>query len=129
LSLGTTRDEFHAELHDVAGLAYSRNVVLVTAAKQPLEGKRHAMQTAAYAFAPEELRRLAAYRSAMIAGFYTDWCPEPASAWCQDLVRISQAHYVDESATYEFSVAEVTRLQAYKAFVSAGVFSDSLEPA
>jgi subtilisin len=31
LSLGTTRQEFHAELHELAELAYSHNVVLVAA--------------------------------------------------------------------------------------------------
>jgi hypothetical protein len=80
-------------------------------------------------FTPHERARLAIYKMAVEARFYTDWCPQPASARCQNLVRIDQICCVDESGMYEFSVAEVARLQAYKAFVSAGVFSDSFEAA
>ena len=60
---------------------------------------------ALYPFTPAERARLAAYRAAVAAGFFTDWRCEPRGS-------------------HPFTAPEVTRLAAYKAAVRAGVYSD-----
>ncbi len=59
-------------------------------------------------FTPAELARLATYRAAVAAGFYTDTLSEPYPA-------------------YRFSAEELARLMVYKAAIAAGFYTDQLD--
>ena len=75
-------------------------------------------------FTTEALARLAAYRAAVTAGFYTDWdgsastTDTEALAWVHD----STAH----PGGYPFTVAELARLERTRQAVAAGYYSEDL---
>jgi hypothetical protein len=78
-------------------------------------------------FTSEELARLAAYRGAVAAGFYTDWdgtATEPdveALAWL--------AHPCQAAGGYPFTPDELVRLEHCRGAVSAGYYSEDLPSA
>jgi hypothetical protein len=78
-----------------------------------------------YAFTPLELARLATYRVAVQAGFFSDWgvvaddTPKDLQVnvkLLDDAVRVPSA----------FTPRELTRLAAYKGAVAAELYSDQL---
>jgi len=77
----------------------------------------------AYSFTKTELERLAVYRSALAAGFYTDSCVGTGDGrdcrldWLAD-------RGVDECP---FSQAELRRMATYKQAVAIGFYTDGLE--
>jgi hypothetical protein len=79
---------------------------------------------APYAFTPAEMTRLATYKAAVAAGFYTDaLSPEAAHV---------ERHQADEALdapaapAYPFTPAELARLAAYRLAVEAGFYSEAV---
>ena len=74
-----------------------------------------------------ELARLAAYRAAVVAGFYTDW---DGSATCTDtevlawLPRVEGVEGADVGAAYPFTAEERVRLEQLRVAFGAGGFAD-----
>ena len=78
-----------------------------------------------YAFTPRELARLATYRAAIQAGFFSDWGVTVGDARKDLRVNVN---LVEDQARLRsvFTPRELTRLAAYKAVVAAGLYSDQL---
>jgi hypothetical protein len=75
------------------------------------------MDTTTHPFTDSELERLSVYRTAVAAGFYSDW---------GETIAPAEAPTVDErpSVDYPFSPAELARLTARRAAVRAGYYSE-----
>jgi hypothetical protein len=71
-------------------------------------------------FTTQELQRLAAYRAAVAAGFYTDWDGSAGSTDTEVLAWLGAA----ESAAYPFTAEERQRLERCRAAVASGAYSD-----
>jgi hypothetical protein len=71
--------------------------------------------TDSYMFTPAELTRLAHYRAAVQAGFYSDAVGRLHGSCGQQSLRAS---------TGAFTFAELARLVAYSGAVAAGLYSD-----
>jgi hypothetical protein len=72
-------------------------------------------QHEAYPFAPEQLARLAWYRAAVQAGFYTDAASSVPTAPADELSALPLAL---------FTRSELSRLVAYRRAVAAGLCSE-----
>jgi hypothetical protein len=76
-------------------------------------------------FTAEELRRLAAYRAAVAADFYTDW---DGSASSTDSAMLAWLLQPRVTVGYPFTPAELARLEHYRAAVAAGYYTEDLPP-
>jgi hypothetical protein len=76
-------------------------------------------------FTTAELQRLAAYRAAVAAGFYTDWDGSTTSTDVETFTRLLQVS-CETNATNEwpFSPSERERLEHYRAAVAAGYYGE-----
>jgi hypothetical protein len=78
----------------------------------------HVTATNAYVFPQAELARLASYRAAVQAGFYTD--AASAATTVDDWPAAAEL----ATAASLFTRAELTRLVAYRCAIGAGLYSD-----
>jgi hypothetical protein len=78
------------------------------------------MWPSSYPFAVEELRRLAAYKAAVEAGFYTDSCGGTA------MREVGQPPSLERGDEACCTQPEPARLAAYRAAVRAGFYTDAL---
>ncbi|HYY88600.1 MAG TPA: hypothetical protein VFA49_07385 [Chloroflexota bacterium] len=85
--------------------------------------------TTTYPFTDQELRRLASYRAAVAAGFYTEW-PRGAQTRRRTDVRLLARLLRPTGGVgvpeYPFSEMELARLEACRAAVAAGYYSDEV---
>jgi hypothetical protein len=79
-----------------------------------------------YAFTERELARLAIYRAAVAAGFYTDACDPVEVATGLDSYALPCEGSTDtpRSEAYFFDAAATERLARYKAAVASGLYND-----
>jgi hypothetical protein len=92
----------------------------------------HLVEGSNSTFTTQELQRLAAYRAAIAAGFYTDWDGSAETTDTETLAWL-RAPAADEpnsnaAAAYPFTDAERLRLERCKAAVAAGYYSDDAPP-
>ena len=78
-------------------------------------------------FTSEELARLAAYRAAVVAGFYTDWDGSTSETDVEALAWL--AHPREGAAGYPFTPDELVRLEGCRNAVAAGYYSEDLPAA
>ena|SRR5579859_3917131 len=86
------------------------------------------MQLVDYAhstFTTQELERLAAYRAAVVAGFYTDWDGSAESTDTEVLAWLADG----DGPTYPFTAEERERLERCRTAFAAGAYGDDLPPA
>jgi hypothetical protein len=74
-------------------------------------------------FTTTELTRLAAYRAAVAAGFYTDWDGSATSTDVEALAWLATAS--DGLSGYPFTPHELAQLERGRAAVQAGYYSDA----
>lgn len=74
-------------------------------------------------FTTHELTRLAAYRAAVAAGFYTDWDGSAASTDVEALAWLGAASAAPGG--YPFTPRELALLERVRAAVAAGYYSDA----
>jgi hypothetical protein len=74
-------------------------------------------------FTTTELTRLAAYRAAVAAGFYTDWDGSATSTDVEALAWLATA--ADALSGYPFTPHELAQLERGRAAVQAGYYSDA----
>jgi hypothetical protein len=78
-------------------------------------------------FTTPELERLAAYRAAVAAGFYTDWDGSTAVLDTALLAWLARtADGAVDAAAYPFTAEERQRLERARAAVASGQYSDEL---
>ncbi len=76
-------------------------------------------------FTSAELQRLAAYRAAVAAGFYTDWDGSTSGTDVETFTRLVQASpETSEINEWPFSASELERLEHYRAAVAAGYYAE-----
>ncbi|HET6318342.1 MAG TPA: hypothetical protein VFG86_17955 [Chloroflexota bacterium] len=76
-------------------------------------------------FTTAELQRLAAYRAAVAAGFYTDWDGSTTSTDVETFTRLLRATSdTGETSEWPFSPSELERLEHYRAAVAAGYYGE-----
>jgi hypothetical protein len=75
-------------------------------------------------FTSDELARLAAYRDAVTAGFYTDWDGSTDSTDTETLAWLERSGAA--AADFPFTPAEVERLERCRAAVAGGYYSEGL---
>ncbi|MDQ3811642.1 MAG: hypothetical protein M3336_15280 [Chloroflexota bacterium] len=73
-----------------------------------------------------ERARLAAYRAAVAAGFYTDWDGTATTTDTEALAGLGRP--VVQVSEYPFTSAELARLTACRAAIAAGYYSEDLPP-
>jgi hypothetical protein len=78
-------------------------------------------------FTTHELERLAAYRAAVAAGFYTDWDGTASDTDAEALAWLQRPGAAGDA--YPFTPSEVERLEHYRAAVAAGYYAEDLPPA
>jgi hypothetical protein len=90
----------------------------------------HLVEPANGTFTKQELERLTAYRSAVAAGFYTDW---DGSAEATDSEVLAWLHTpagaAERGVEYPFTADERQRLERCRAAVAGGYYSEDLPPA
>ena len=79
-------------------------------------------------FTKPELERLAAYRAAVAAGFYTDWDGSAASADTEVLAWLQPTDGLAATGAYPFTADERQRLERVRATVASGGYSDDRPP-
>jgi hypothetical protein len=73
-------------------------------------------------FTTQEIARLAAYRAAVAAGFYTDW---DGSATATDTATLAHLRVADaESSAYPFSVQEREHLEHMRSDLEQGGYAE-----
>ncbi len=90
-------------------------------------GPQHLNQTdqQLYPFTDAELERLAVYRNALAARFYTDAC---VTAHVGDEREFRLDRLIDGCVEgYPFSHVELQRMTTYKAAVAIGLYTDGLK--
>jgi len=75
-------------------------------------------------FTTAELARLATYRAAVTAGFYTDWDGSASSTDIEMLAWLGQS--TAGLAEYPFTAAEWARLERCRAAVAGGYYSEEV---
>jgi hypothetical protein len=80
-------------------------------------------------FTPRELARLTAYRSAVAAGFYTDWDGTAISTDTQELAWLGSPSSGPADGEYPFTPEERLRLERCRVAVAGGYYSDDQPPA
>jgi len=88
----------------------------------------HQVDSAYSTFTKQELERLAAYRGAVAAGFYTDWDGSAESADTEVLAWLRAAADVAATGAYPFTSDERQRLERCRAAVASGAYSDDRPP-
>lgn len=78
------------------------------------------------AFTSSELARLAMYRAAVAAGFYSDWDGSAMTTDTQALAWLSQPHACGDP--YPFTPDELVRLERARAAVAAGYYREDVAP-
>jgi len=76
-------------------------------------------------FTTQELARLATYRAAVVAGFYTDWDGSAATTDTRLLARLLQT---PRGSAYPFTAHERQRLVQLRKQVSAGAYAEDQPP-
>jgi hypothetical protein len=79
-------------------------------------------------FTKPELDRLAAYRAAVTAGFYTDWDGSVESTDTEVLAWLRAADGAAATAAYPFTADERQRLERCRTAVANGTCSEDLPP-
>jgi hypothetical protein len=79
-------------------------------------------------FTTPELERLAAYRAAVAAGFYTDWDGSSAATDTELLAWLRGPGGPADAQAYPFTAEERLRLERGRAAVASGLYSDDLPP-
>jgi len=82
----------------------------------------HLVDNAFSTFTTPELERLAAYRAAVAAGFYTDWDGSTVTTDIDVLAGLAA------NGAYPFTAEERQRLERCRAAVADGVYSDDRPP-
>ena len=86
-------------------------------------------ETLSSGFTPAEVARLAVYRAAVAAGFYTDWgLDDRPLTGARSLSQPPPGH---DSASwvllpYPFTAQELARLDTYRRAVQAGIYTDRM---
>ena len=89
----------------------------------------HLVEGSNSTFTTQELQRLAAYRAAVAAGFYTDWDGSAESTDTEVLAWLrASANEPNDAAAYPFTDAERVRLERCRAAVAAGYYRDDEPP-
>jgi hypothetical protein len=88
----------------------------------------HLVDSANSTFTNPELERLAAYRAAVAAGFYTDWDGSTTSADTEELAWLRAADGFAATGAYPFTADERQRLERCREAVASGAYSDDLPP-
>jgi hypothetical protein len=90
----------------------------------------HLVDRAYSTFTKPELERLAAYRAAVVAGFYSDWDGTATTTDTEVLAWLRSAEAAPASGVeaYPFTVDERQRLERCRAAVAGGYYSDDLPP-
>jgi hypothetical protein len=73
-------------------------------------------------FTTDELQRLAMYRAAIAAGFYTDWDGSTSTTDAEALAWLARPSAAGDG--YPFTPAELERLEHYRAAVAAGYYAE-----
>jgi hypothetical protein len=76
-------------------------------------------------FTTQELARLAAYRAAVVAGFYTDWDGSAATADTRLLARLLRT---PRGAAYPFTAHEHQQLVQLRKRLNAGAYAEDQPP-
>ena len=72
-------------------------------------------------FTTQEIARLAAYRAAVVAGFYTDW---DGSATETDTETLAWLHDTESDGAYQFSAQERARLEQMRMELDQGGYAE-----
>jgi hypothetical protein len=80
-------------------------------------------------FTNQELKRLAAYRAAVAAGFYTDWDGSAETSDTDVLAWLRDPAAVTRGEPYPFTADERQRLERCRAAVEGGYYTDDQPPA
>jgi hypothetical protein len=89
----------------------------------------HLVEPANGTFTKQELERLTAYRSAVAAGFYTDWDGSAETTDSEVLAWLPNvAGAPDGGAEYPFTADERQRLERCRAAVAGGYYSEGEAP-
>ena len=90
----------------------------------------HLVEPANGTFTHQELERLTAYRSAVAAGFYTDWDGSAEATDSEVLAWLRTAAEAPAGdVAYPFTADERQRLERCRAAVAGGYYSEDLPPA
>jgi len=85
----------------------------------------HLVEGSQGTFTTQELQRLASYRAAVAAGFYTDWDGSAETTDTEVLAWLrTPADEPNHAAGYPFTDAERLRLERCRAAVAAGYYRD-----
>jgi hypothetical protein len=79
-------------------------------------------------FTTQELERLAAYRAAVVAGFYTDWDGSAEAPDTEVLAWLGGGGAAG-AAAYPFTAEERQRLERCRTAFASGAYSDDVPPA
>jgi hypothetical protein len=83
----------------------------------------HLVEPAYGTFTKQELARLAVYRAAVAAGFYTDWDGSRETTDVEALGWLA-SDTVSSGEGYPFTAAELERLERCRAAVAAGYYTE-----
>ena len=79
-------------------------------------------------FTEQELERLAAYRAAVAAGFYTDWDGSAEATDTAELAWLQAAEGSAGDGAYPFTADERQRLEHVREGVASGLYDDDRPP-
>ena len=89
----------------------------------------HLVEPANGTFTKQELERLTAYRSAVVAGFYTDWDGSAETTDSEVLAWLRNAAGGPAGGVeYPFTAEERQRLERCRAAVAGGYYSEGQQP-
>jgi hypothetical protein len=89
----------------------------------------HLVDPAQGTFTTTELERLAAYRAAVAAGFYSDWDGSAETTDTQVLGELQRAAGPTGDAGYPFTDEQLRRLERCREAVAAGYYSEDVPSA
>jgi hypothetical protein len=84
--------------------------------------------TSTFSLTPQELRRLAVYRAAVAAGFYTDWDGSAQELDTDALAWLHRQEGVVEGEAFPFTPDERQHLETCRAALEAGQYADDVPP-
>jgi hypothetical protein len=79
-------------------------------------------------FTNQQLARLAVYKAAVVARFYTDWDGSGESTDTDVLAWLPAVDEAADGGAYPFTIEERQSLEHVRAAVAAGYYSDELPP-